>query len=368
MSDPPRPRSAWRRRALTWTLALFALGFVAWVVPIRDRCVDAAAPKSTMVSVSREANGDCLLHLRTGDMTISASSCAELKCEPGLASTLRRAKVGVLVGLFVIYLFGTLVWSLRWRMLLAFADARLSVLRIFRINLEAQAAGIILPGGLGGDALRIAFAIEAGVPSGIVVGSVLLDRAMGLVTLAGVAAGLGLAFGAGQLGVTGWLLAAIPPGFVVAVVVLRTKWIRSLRLLNEGRLGRLVKPLLEYMGNEGAPRAIVLGLLASLVVSAIQLFCVRGAVYALGVVPSDERWVYVGSAMAMIVSALPTLPGGWGTGDAAYVFFLGFAGLSPGVALAACLIYRLFWYLVGVVGAVLQLLPGRRMSSPKGAT
>ncbi len=364
MSDAPARKSTGRRRALTWALALFALGFVAWIVPIRDRCFDPAAPKSTSVAVSRESNGDCLLHLRSGEITLAAASCAELKCEPGLASTLRRANVGVLVALFGVYLFGSLAWSVRWRLLLAFADARLSLWKTWRINLEAQAAGIILPGGLGGDALRIAFAIEAGVPSGVVFGSVLLDRAMGLVTLAGVAAGLGLAFGAGQLGVTGWLLAAIPPAFVVAVVTLRTRWLRTLPLLNEGRLGRLTKPLLDYMANDGAPRAIVLGILVSLVVSAIQLFVVRGAVFALGAVPGDERWVYVGSAMAMIVSALPTLPGGWGTGDAAYVFFLGFAGLAPGVALAACLIYRLFWYLLGIVGAVLQLLPGSR----KGAT
>lgn len=364
MSDTPKPKSRWRRRALTWALALFALAFVSWVVPIRDRCLDPAAPKSTTVSVSREANGDCLLHLRSGDVSVSAASCAELKCEPGLASTLRRANVGVLAALWLVYLFGSLAWSLRWRLLLAFADTRLSIWKVWRINLEAQAAGIILPGGLGGDALRIAFAIEAGVPSGIVVGSVLLDRAMGLVTLAGVAAGLGLAFGAGQLGVTGWLLAAIPPAFVVAVVTLRTGWLRSVRFLTEGRLGRLTKPLLDYVASDGAPRAIVLGIFVSLVVSAIQLLVVRGAVYALGVVPGDERWVYVGSAMAMIVAALPTLPGGWGTGDAAYVFFLGFAGLAPGVALAACLIYRLFWYLLGIVGAILQLVPGSR----KGAT
>ena len=54
-------------RALSWALALTALAFVAWVVPVRDRCWDAAAPASTRVAVSRDAAG-CLLHLRSGAM------------------------------------------------------------------------------------------------------------------------------------------------------------------------------------------------------------------------------------------------------------------------------------------------------------
>jgi len=46
----------------------------------------------------------------------------------------------------------------------------------------------------------------------------------------------------------------------------------------------------------------------------------------------------------------------WGTADAAYVFFFGLAGLRPGTSLAVCLMYRLFWYLSGVAGAILHML------------
>jgi uncharacterized membrane protein YbhN (UPF0104 family) len=70
--------------------------------------------------------------------------------------------------------------------------------------------------------------------------------------------------------------------------------------------------------------------------------------------------------MAFIVAAVPALPGGWGTADAAYIFFFGMAGLSVGTALAVCLLYRLFWYLSGVSGAILHLARPRPAQPESG--
>jgi uncharacterized membrane protein YbhN (UPF0104 family) len=67
-------------------------------------------------------------------------------------------------------------------------------------------------------------------------------------------------------------------------------------------------------------------------------------------------------------AALPALPGGWGTADAAYVFFFGLAGLRPGLALAVCLLYRLFWYISAAVGAVLQLTRSSALPSETAPT
>jgi uncharacterized protein (TIRG00374 family) len=119
------------------------------------------------------------------------------------------------------------------------------------------------------------------------------------------------------------------------------------------------------LAKPGAPRAIVTGLGISLVVSATQLFIVRGLVAALGGAPTSELWVYVGTTMAFIVGAIPVLPGGWGTSDLAYVAFFGKAGLAPSLALGVSLLYRLFWYASGGVGAVLYLLRQHRAARPK---
>jgi uncharacterized membrane protein YbhN (UPF0104 family) len=248
-------------------------------------------------------------------------------------------------------------------------------MEVWRVVIKAQAGGILLPGGIGGDALRIASVAsmparegQARAGTAIVIASVMLDRAIGLTTLAAVAAGVGFAFGGAQAGTTVVFLACIPLAFVVGLMLLRTGTLGKVRLLFEGRLGNLTRPVLEYVRDPHAPRAIAMGLALSLVVSVAQLGIIRGFVTALGASPDAERWVWVGAAMALIVAAIPALPGGWGTADAAYVFFLGLAGLSAGVSLAACLLYRLFWYLSGVAGALLHLCGSRpqpaRASAP----
>jgi uncharacterized membrane protein YbhN (UPF0104 family) len=71
--------------------------------------------------------------------------------------------------------------------------------------------------------------------------------------------------------------------------------------------------------------------------------------------------------MAFVVSAIPALPGAWGTADAAYVYFLGLAGLPAGTSLAVCLLFRLFWYLSGVAGAVLHVARPRPSAAAAGA-
>jgi uncharacterized protein (TIRG00374 family) len=68
--------------------------------------------------------------------------------------------------------------------------------------------------------------------------------------------------------------------------------------------------------------------------------------------------------MGFIVGAIPALPGGWGTADAAYVYFFGLAGVQAGSALAVSLLYRLYWYAMAVLGAGLYVARGK--PAPKG--
>lgn len=356
------PKTKWRAavRALSWIVAVLALAFVAWVIPVRDRCWDPRAPGSTRVSVSRDDSG-CLLHLQTGSVRIPSVECGRLECEPGLASVLAHVRPSLLSALLAIYAVGNLAWAARWRALLRFAGIDLPLMQVWRVSVEAQAGGVLLPGGIGGDALRIASILarpvrpgEPRAPASIVVASVLLDRAIGLSAIAGLAALLGFAFGGLGAGPLAVLLAAIPMAFLGCLAVLRQPAFRGFTWPPARRVERWLGPVLAYMRDPRAPRAIAIAWLLSIGVAAIQLGVIRGFVFALGGTPTQEKWVYVGTAMALIVAAVPALPGGWGTADAAYVFFFGLAGLQPGLALAACLLYRLFWYISAAVGALLQ--------------
>jgi uncharacterized membrane protein YbhN (UPF0104 family) len=350
------------RRAFSWAVAIAALAFVAVAVPVRDRCWDPRAAASTRLAVSREAGGACTLHLRSGDVRVDAAECSQLRCEPGVASTFAHARPDVLGLLLLLYAIGTVPWAARWRALLGFAGVDLGLGEVWRVCIEAQAGGVLLPGGIGGDALRIVSVVGKPMrgngersPAALVVASVALDRAIGLAVLSALAAGLGFAWGGLRAGPLAFALAAIPFAFLAGLVALRLAPLHRARSLLESRVGNALRPVLDYVRDRRAPRAIAVAAALSVLVAGVQLATIRGLVFALGGVPAAEKWVYVGSAMAFIAGAVPALPGGWGTADAAYVFFLGLAGLPASTALAVCLLYRLFWYVSGVTGAVLHV-------------
>lgn len=363
-SPSPQSSASAVRRFLPYVLAVAAVSFVAWMMPVRDRCWDPHAPHSTKVAVTQAsgAGGGCVLHLKSGEVTIDAPACAQLTCEPGIVSTFEHANIGIIFGMWVVYWLGTIAWAARWRALLAFAGVELPLGKVWRISVEAQAGGILLPGGLGGDALRVASVVqlptragETRAPVSIVIASMLLDRGVGLAFIAGLAALMGVLSGGVQAGPLVAALGAVPVGVVLGLVALRVAPPSLIGKLSQGKLGRVLGPVLAYVRDPRAPRAIATAALFSVGVAAVQFAVIRGFVLALGATPNGEKWVYVGAAMGFIVSAIPALPGGWGTADAAYVFFFGLGGLSSGVALATCLLFRLFWYSSGVVGALLQI-------------
>jgi uncharacterized membrane protein YbhN (UPF0104 family) len=356
-------------RLLSLALALAAIVFIANVVPVRDLCWDDRAPRATRTTVSRVAEG-CVLHIPSGDVFIDARECARLRCEPGILSAFAHVRLDVLSGLVLLYAMGTLAWAARWRALLRLAGVRLSLLQVWRVSIEAQAGGILLPGGIGGDALRIASVLrsakQSGIesPTAIVIASVLLDRSIGLAVIAAVAATLGFASGGLHAGPLAVILAAIPVAFAGGLAALRWVPLSRVPWLVEGRVGALARPILRYLRAPKASRALAVATALSVGVAGVQFATIRGLVFAFGAPVTAEKWVYVGTAIAFMVGAIPALPGAWGTADAAYVFFLGLAGLSAGAALGVSLFYRLFWYLSAMLGALLFVMRSR---SPEGS-
>ncbi len=366
-SPPAKPKAALMKRAFAILLAGAAAAFVAVVVPIRDRCIE---PTSGAKLVRVDDGAGCRLE-RVGEpsLVFAPDRCAALSCEVGLASILGRAKerpVGFL-GMLALYFLGTFAWALRWRELLLLARLRISRRYTWRVTLEAQAGGIILPGSVAGDALRIGAMVGKGVPLSTVVASVLLDRVIGLVTLASVAGVMALSTGAAFAAIgkgVAITLAAFPVGLAVGLVIVRAPPVA--RFLTEGPLARIAREPVLYLNDPKAIATILRATAASVVVSVTQFIVIRGLVSVLGGVPTEPRWVVLGAAMAFMVAAVPLLPGGWGTSDAAFVFFFGFAGLSAQIALGVSLLYRAFWYLSGLVGAALRLAWTRREGPTAG--
>ncbi len=308
-------KNAFWKRAFPVALALTALLYVFWVVPMRG--------------------------------------------EGGLLAAASRVRVPWLLGLFAIYLLGTLCWAERWRALLVPANIQLSRGKAWRITLESQAGGVLLPGGIGGDALRIAHAQKAapiGTPLSTTMASVVVDRVLGLFTMALVALSASLLTDVARLGSAVYAIVAILLLTLIGWRLFRSTWLAQRPIFRNGFLGRTLGPVLAYTSDPRGAPALARALLMSLLVSVVQLGVTRGLVLALGVTPTDEAWVYVGTTIAMIVAAVPGIPGGWGSADAAYVMLFARAGIPASAALAVCILYRAFWYLSACLGAVSALM------------
>jgi uncharacterized membrane protein YbhN (UPF0104 family) len=328
-----RFRTRWAKRLLLSGLAIAALAFVVHAVPIEDRCIDSV----------------------------------QAHCKHGLWTTLARANVGLVVLCCALSFGATFVWAWRWLALVRLARIDVTLLHAWRVTLESMAASIILPGGVGGDALRIGAMVGRGAPVATVAASVLLDRMSGLVMLALVAAVLSFAFGGADARLLSLSMGAVPIAYAVGLALIRTPTLAWQRVLSPGILSKVIQPILAYVRDPSAPRSIAKSLLGSLATSVLQLTIVRILLHALGVAPTAERWVYVGFALSQVVLAIPAAPGGWGTGEVAYVVFLGRAGIPPATALAVSLLMRVFSYVSAGIGAVLFVLHGWRSNSAASA-
>jgi uncharacterized protein (TIRG00374 family) len=320
-AEAPPPRvPPWLKRAATTLLSVAALAFVLHVVPFRDQCTEKG-------------------------------------CVDGFFTTLGRANPVLVVALFLVQQLGTVAWAARWRSLLGVADVRLRLVDVWRLTLEAQTGGILLPGGVGGDALRIAYVRDHAPEASIakILASIVADRLLGLVTLAVLAIASALIARDARLGAAIPVLACIPVGTYVLWWVARHPAVARSRLFSNRFAARFLVPMLEYASAKEGPAALLRGILFSLGVSGIQLVVVRGLVLAFGASPEHEGWVYVGTTFTMMVAALPALPGGWGTADAAFLFFFARAGLASPIAVAVLLVYRVFWYTTALFGAVSAL-------------
>jgi uncharacterized membrane protein YbhN (UPF0104 family) len=349
-----------------WLLALAALSAVVATVPYWDRCSDPTS--HGVLAVEPLEGGTCRVHEHGSSRTLEAEACGRLKCEPGLKSVAPRLRWDVSLGLLGLYFVGTVVWALRWRELVRLTRTSLDVKAAWTINTEASAAGVLLPGGVGGDALRVASLAQRGISLPKALASVVVERLVGLSTLAIVALGFSVATGLEGFYAARGILAALPLGFVALWTLVRWPGLGDVGLSGHTLVGRFLVPMVEYAREPQGSVVLGRAFLISLVQSALQLVIVRGFLEAFSVSPTAEGWVYLGTAFSFLAGAIPALPGGIGTGDAAMVYFLGRAGIPASTAFAVALLYRMCWYVYAVVGALVFLTRGvRGKGTPKEA-
>ena len=266
-----------------------------------------------------------------------------------------RPSIALLVA-FVVATLGAIVLSaLRWQLVLRAFPAPPSLGPLFAFRAASQSFASILPGGrVGGEPLRVWYAMQAGVPTPIAITSVVVDRTLEMAT--GLPFVIAFALVLATRNVPGIEQAAV--GALVGMASLAFGALLGIRRL---RRGGLLAPFVEALGRsrpglaqhagvvaqaEDAARVLVdeprrlaaalaVGVVADLL-TLVQYACLLAA-FGLPHAPI----AVVAAVFASGAARMLPVPGAVGTVEAAQMWIFGVLGHPPEVGLAVGIATRL---------------------------
>lgn len=246
----------------------------------------------------------------------------------------------------------------RWGVVLRALNAKLGAVKIFLLYYVGAFFAIVLPGLVGGDAVRVWATVRAGEPLVIAVNSVMLERAsavLSLLVLVAVTEPLLLARVPDLPGP--WVFPLLTLGAVAGIVVLsvmdhlpeklmRWRAVRALAYLaaDTRRVAFHAKTGLSAFG------AALLG--------NINLSLVMWAL-AVGLhIPVDVVDCLVLVPPVFLVTTLPISIAGWGVREAAMVTSFGFIGIDGGQSLLLSLVFGILNMVIALPGGIAFLMVG----------
>lgn len=291
---------------------------------------------------------------------------------PGVFTYIRNLKITPMVLGMVLFVIGHSVAALRWRWVLRVSAVNVTLSQAMRLTWIGIFFNNVVPGQTGGDVVKaIMIARRARHVKVKAALSVLLDRILGLISLACLAA-LAVLFAVDRFAVIAisvWAIVAIALCACLTLIYLaRRQPSQLLRLLDRlpptarETTRQIGQSLTSFSGRywQLAGWVLVGSLNHSLFVGTVLLFG-----HALGVgLPSLEYFILV--PVIFILSAIPIAPAGWGVGEALFGKFFATYGsaylsgtVDPQTAMwtrgvALSILFRLnatLWSLVG--GALL---------------
>lgn len=256
------------------------------------------------------------------------------------------------------------IMALRWSYLISLTGDGLKLGFLTRLVFEGMFFNQALPSSVGGDAVRIYRLAGSGVRASRAIGSVLLDRAFGLLGLSLIAA----AFAPGFIGLVtdpalrsgGLLIIAMALGLFLVFLALDLlpamlrRWRVVDELLNLSRLARRV------MLTPGSILRVGLATIASQMIALSALYIMA---VGLGI---DIAY---GSLMAILpvvilITTIPITIAGWGLREGAMVLGLAQAGVPEAPALALSVMFGLVQIAAGLPGGLLWLAARRGKPAP----
>jgi hypothetical protein len=269
----------------------------------------------------------------------------------------------VLFVLLGLSLFGLSVEAERLRVLFGSAGLRLTRGLAYRVVPVGSFFNFCVPGGTGGDVVKLYYLAKENPGRGVEVATVVLvDRVVALAAVLVLV--LGLAFPNLELVRSSPILPAVVftamSGLAAIAVVVALAWSTALRgsRLYAWMMERM--PLRRYVERVADALHAFRDRKAALTVAALislggHVGVAATYVVVASVILPSVAWPVVGflSMLGMVANALPLTPGGLGVGEAAFEQLFGLAGASGGAALLV--LWRMSMIPLATVGAGLYV-------------
>lgn len=263
--------------------------------------------------------------------------------------------------------FMTGLATLRWQWLLQAQGVQAPFFQTLKVNLIGTFFNTALPGAVSGDFVKV-FYIAQNAPGrrGQIFGSILFDRILGLSGLILVAAAAlwgdwSLVRGTGALPAIRLTLAL--GAFGVLSFFSYLFWMPSSHDPIEKVLLRLVgwKPRAQGLANiyvgvrayQNRKLAVLMGLSLSILIHLCVCWCCLQFAYALGEQGLSVSPVFLFVPLGLLVTAVPLLPGGIGTGHAAFSWGFHIIGSDRGADIFSLLFMTNL--LIGIVGSIVYV-------------
>lgn len=273
--------------------------------------------------------------------------------------SLQSARLPYLGAALLLHVAAIPIRAFRWQVLLTALGINVPLSRLTRLYFVGSFFNTFLPTGVGGDIVRIYELARQSGQAAAVVGTVLVDRATGILMLFLMALAA-LPFGYGLISPqTTWLI----------VCLFFAGWGGLWLILQRGRLEkwRLLRILSKVKQVEGVYEAMhacgfkaISGALAASFALNLLLIAANYLVgLSLGV--RIPIWYYL--LFVPIIASLLVLPislSGMGVREGGYIYLFGQAGVAPPQALTMSLLVYAMNLATGCIGAVLYIVEGAR--------
>jgi len=273
--------------------------------------------------------------------------------------TLGKARFSYLAAAFVLYLVGIVVRAYRWQILLTALMIDIPLAKLTALYFVGTFFNNILPTGIGGDVVRVYELSKQSKRPIESVGTVLLDRATGLLVLFLIAL-LALPFSCQLItpNVTATILLLCLGSWAGLGLVLRRDWLERWGLLRIMAKIKKLRELYESVYTCG-PKAIGGALAVSFVFNVLLIAVNYLIALSLGVEIS-LRYFLLFIPLISFLLVLPISLSGLGVREGAYVYLFAQAGVSAPLALAMSLLFYALNVATGLIGGALYVLEGAR--------